>query len=260
MRSFTTVDLWPGAQYQIAIRRDVVENLIGYANRSGVTFYTIDTRGLSTEDPMMKSLSDLERVGAESAVSTISPAMSHHETEDVQLTTTGSDQGSMRELAEATGGFAVTNTNQIAEPMQHVMEDIRTHYELAYRPSSTVYDGHFRKIEVKISRPKVTLQTRKGYYAVPELNGEPLQPFELLALNANRSATASATENSLVIRSPPMPSVLILVCSARPTNIAVWWSASSWLHFKTSMQLFAATDADRFRAASDSLTVSTKLT
>ncbi|HEY0795299.1 MAG TPA: VWA domain-containing protein [Acidisarcina sp.] len=165
-------------------RREVVDNLIGYANRSGVTFYTIDTRGLSTEDPMMKSLSDLERVGSDSLVSAISPAVSHHEDDDMQLTALGSDQGAMRELAEATGGFAVTNTNQIAEPMQHVMEDIRTHYELAYRPSSTVYDGHFRKIEVKVARPKVSIQTRKGYYAVPELNGEPLQPFELAALNA----------------------------------------------------------------------------
>jgi hypothetical protein len=77
--------------------------------------------------------------------------------------------------------------------MQHMMEDMRSHYELAYSPTSTNYDGHFRKIEVKISRPKLTLQTRKGYYAVPDLNGEPLQPFELLALNAlNAQPTPSA--------------------------------------------------------------------
>ena len=68
--------------------------------------------------------------------------------------------------------------------MQHMMEDMRTHYEVAYSPTSTNYDGHFRKIDVKISRPKTTVQTRRGYYAVPDLNGEPLQPFELLALNA----------------------------------------------------------------------------
>ena len=165
-------------------RREVVNNLIGYANRSGVTFYTIDTRGLSTDDPMMKNLADLSRVGSDSLESRINPGVAQHEDDDVGLTATGSDQGSMRELAEATGGFAVANTNQIVEPMQHMMEDIRNHYELAYRPSSTVYDGHFRKIEVKVSRPKVTLQARKGYYALPELNGEPLQPYELVALNA----------------------------------------------------------------------------
>src|SRR5215831_7012667 len=62
------------------------------------------------------------------------------------------------------------------------MEDIRTHYELSYTPKSTVYDGHFRKIEVRLFRPKLTVQTRKGYFALPMLNGEALQPFELAAL------------------------------------------------------------------------------
>ena len=46
------------------------------------------------------------------------------------------------------------------------------------------YDGHFRKIEAKIARPKIMVQTRRGYYALPELNGEPLQPLEVIALKA----------------------------------------------------------------------------
>jgi VWFA-related protein len=165
-------------------RRDAVDNLISYANRSGVSFYTIDTRGLNVEDPMMQALAAQRRTGAESVAQKVDPINGHLEDDDVQLTAASSPQLAMRELAESTGGFAVTNTNEISLPMQHMMEDIRTHYEMAYAPTSTNYDGHFRKIEVKISRPKITLQTRKGYYAVPDLNGEPLQPFELLALNA----------------------------------------------------------------------------
>ncbi|HSY90135.1 MAG TPA: VWA domain-containing protein [Candidatus Binatus sp.] len=165
-------------------RRDAVDNLISYANRSGVSFYTIDTRGLNVEDPMMQALAAQRRTGAESVAQKVDPMNGHLEDDDVQLTAVASAQLAMRELAESTGGFAVTNTNEISLPMQHMMEDIRSHYELAYAPTSTNYDGHFRKIDVKISRPKITLQTRKGYYAVPDLNGEPLQPFELLALNA----------------------------------------------------------------------------
>ena len=165
-------------------RRDVVDNLISYANRSGVTFYTIDTRGLNADDPLMESLAAQKRVGAESVAQKVDPINGHFEGDDIQLSAVGNSQLAMREVAESTGGFAVTNTNEISIPMQHMMEDIRNHYELAYSPTSTNYDGHFRKIEVKISRPKVTLQTRRGYYAVPDLNGEPLQPYELLALNA----------------------------------------------------------------------------
>lgn len=171
-------------------RRDAVDNLISYANRSGVSFYTIDTRGLNADDPMTQAIAAQRRAAAESTAVKVDPHFSHFEEDDVQLAAVSSSQLAMRELAESTGGFAVSNTNEIALPMQKMMEDIRTHYELAYAPTSTNYDGHFRKIEVKISRPKVTLQTRKGYYAVPDINGEPLQPYELLALNAINATPA----------------------------------------------------------------------
>lgn len=172
-------------------RRDVVDNLISYANRSGVSFYTVDTRGLNVDDPMMEALAAQKRTGAESTLHVTDPHTALFEEDDIQLTAVASKQLAMRELAEATGGFSVTNTNEIAIPMQRMMEDIRTHYELAYAPTSTLYDGHFRKIEVKVNRPKVTVQTRRGYYAVPDLNGEPLQPFELLALNAMNAQPAA---------------------------------------------------------------------
>ena len=172
-------------------RREVVDNLISYANRSGVSFYTVDTRGLNVENPMMEALAAQQRTAAESSAQAVDPHNGHFQDDDVELTAVASRQLAMRELAESTGGFAVTNTNEIALPMQRMMEDIRTHYELAYSPTSTTYDGHFRKIEVKVTRPKVMVQTRKGYYAVPDLNGEPLQPYELLALNAMNAQPAA---------------------------------------------------------------------
>lgn len=165
-------------------RRDVVNSVISYANQKEVSFYAVDTRGLSTQDPLTQSLSDQQRAAAESSVNRVSPQMGHTETDDVDLSTSSDKELAMVELAESTGGFAVTNTNEIALPMQRVMEDIRTHYEVAYTPSATNYDGHFRKIQVQITRPHVTVQTRSGYFAVPELNGEPLQPFEMKALHA----------------------------------------------------------------------------
>jgi VWFA-related protein len=164
--------------------RDAVNSVISYANQMEVSFYAVDTRGLSIDDPMVRSLSDQKRVGAESSVNKASPRMGHTEDDDVQLAATSDKQLAMQELAESTGGFAVTNTNEIALPMQRVMEDIRTHYEVAYTPSSKNYDGQFRKIQVRITRPHVAVQTRSGYFALPEINGEPLQPFEMTALHA----------------------------------------------------------------------------
>jgi len=173
-------------------RRDVVDSVISYANQMEVAFYAVDTRGLSAEDPLAQSLSDQQRAGAESSVNKVSPSMGHREDDDVQLSTSSDKQLAMQELAESTGGFAVTNTNEIALPMQRVMEDIRTHYEVAYTPSETNYDGHFRKIQVHISRPHVTVQTRSGYFAVPDINGQPMQPFEMTALHAINARPAPA--------------------------------------------------------------------
>jgi hypothetical protein len=165
-------------------RRDAVNSVISFANQMEVAFYAVDTRGLSVDDPMVRSLSDQQRVAAESSVNRVSPRLGHKEDDDEQLTASSDKQLAMQELAESTGGFAVTNTNEIALPMQRVMEDIRTHYEVAYTPSAKNYDGHFRQIQVRITRPHVTVQTRSGYFAVPEINGEPLQPFEMTALHA----------------------------------------------------------------------------
>ncbi len=166
-------------------REDAVSGLISLANRSGVTFYTVDTRGLSAESSLASGLASLETTGADSKQrgSVTGPTASHREMDDIGTTVVANRQLNMQVLAESTGGFAVSNTNQIAEPMQRVLEDIRTHYELSYSPKSTVYDGHFRKIEVKLVRQKLTVQTRRGYYALPMLNGKALQPFEAAALD-----------------------------------------------------------------------------
>jgi len=172
-------------------RRDAFDNLISYANRAGVAFYAVDTRGLNLDDSMMRSLAEQERTGALSSSTKSDPFNGVKEDDSVQLTVVNNRQLTMRDLAESTGGFAVTDTNEIALPMQRVMEDIRFHYELAYSPANPNYDGRFRKITVKIQRPKVTVQTRKGYFALPDLNGQPLQSFEAAALNAINSGPSS---------------------------------------------------------------------
>ncbi|SPE25539.1 exported hypothetical protein [Acidobacteriia bacterium SbA2] len=191
-------------------RRDAIDNLISYANRSGVAFYAVDTRGLNIEDPMMRSLSEQERTGGVSSSQRSDPFNAPSEADDIALTAVDNRQLAMRELAEATGGFAVTDTNEIAAPMQRVMEDMRSHYELAYAPANTIYNGQFRKIEVKVARSHVTVQTRKGYFALPDLNGQPLQQFEAAALSAINAGSAS-----------PQPAYNLAVMRFRPGQNAV---------------------------------------
>jgi len=64
------------------------------------------------------------------------------------------------------------------------MEDVNTHYEVTYSPKSEVFDGHFRKIEVRLLRAGLHVQSRSGYFAVPDIDGKPVESYEVAALSA----------------------------------------------------------------------------
>jgi len=93
-------------------------------------------------------------------------------------------QEAIRELAERTGGFLIANTNNTDKLLARVMEEVDTHYEIAYPPASERYDGHFRKIEVKLARPGLQVETRGGYFGVPDTGAGPATPEEMAGLRA----------------------------------------------------------------------------
>jgi hypothetical protein len=63
------------------------------------------------------------------------------------------------------------------------MEEVDTHYEIAYPPKAKRDDGHFRNIEVKLARAGLRVETRNGYFAVPD-TGHALTPEEMAGLRA----------------------------------------------------------------------------
>jgi VWFA-related protein len=86
------------------------------------------------------------------------------------LDTTGLQRSfdTMDLLAETTGGRAFYSANDIAGSVRKAMDDGRLTYELAYHPNHGRWDGQFHVIQVKVRRPRVQIQARKGYFAVPE--------------------------------------------------------------------------------------------
>jgi hypothetical protein len=79
----------------------------------------------------------------------------------------------MQEIASGTGGHAFFNTNGISISIRKAVNDSRVSYLLGYYPANDKWDGKFRGIAVKVSRPGVQLRYRNGYYAEPEItNGE----------------------------------------------------------------------------------------
>jgi len=143
--------------------------VISAANRSNIAFYTVDASGLDTA-------SNIRIANAvRNAVNVVEEDPGEKPT-DVKE--------NLRSLAEDTGGFAISNTNDARMPLRHVMEEVRAHYEATYAPTSANYDGHFRTIEVRSRRPGIHLQARKGYFALPLVAGTSIAPFEFDALTA----------------------------------------------------------------------------
>ncbi len=72
----------------------------------------------------------------------------------------------MQNVAHITGGRAYVNRNDLDHAIADAMETGSSYYTLAYRPSNNNWNGNFRKITVKATRPKVKTLYRNGYYAV----------------------------------------------------------------------------------------------
>jgi VWFA-related protein len=191
--------------------------VVSAANRANIAFYTVDPSGLDASSRVKTA-------------SRISQAISLADASPGARPTDFSEN--LRNLAEETGGFAISDTNDARVPLRHVMEEVRAHYEVSYAPTSASYDGHFRAIEVRVHKPGVRVQGRNGYFALPELNGEVLAPFEFDALTA------------LGKQPPPHAfdfhaGVLTFRAAARQTECrAVFSVPARQLHFTGNSQLF----------------------
>ena len=91
----------------------------------------------------------------------------------------------IRNLAEATGGFLIGESNDLRTPLRHVNEEISSYYELSYNPHIDNYDGSFRKLKVNAERKDLRIYARNGYFALPpEARAAGLETFELPLLKA----------------------------------------------------------------------------
>jgi VWFA-related protein len=184
------------------------DSMVRTAIDGGITFYAVDVHGMDVYyDPMATSSAMLNYAASLSAqqgptslehlmppsgqIGNLGPPTlttrtmeQAHQDDYVRFgVSSANPQEALRELAERTGGFLIANTRNVDHLLAHVMEEVDTHYEIAYPPRSEREDGHFRKIEVKLARPGLRVETRSGYFAVPD-TGHALTPEEMAGLRA----------------------------------------------------------------------------
>jgi len=168
------------------------KNVISIANRSNVSFYAIDTRGVgagnnSGASGMLSSAADSSRRQDQStgyqAVTPDQVKVFDTAVESSRANT----QVTLADLSESTGGFLIANSNDLKAPLRRLNEDIETYYEISYLPEIQKYDGSFRKVVVKTARADLKIQSRAGYFALPPSmvgNGNVVSGYEVPLLKA----------------------------------------------------------------------------
>jgi VWFA-related protein len=131
-----------------------MSDVIAAATRANVSIYAIDPRGLYLpgDDAMQMSglPADAEALGL--GVFALQDELRR-------------SQDTLRGLSEETGGFASVSSNDFATAFQRIVDANSTYYVLGYYSTNEKRDGRFRKIEVKLSRPGLGVNARKGYVA-----------------------------------------------------------------------------------------------
>jgi VWFA-related protein len=110
------------------------------ANRANATLYTIDPRGLVAGSDLDETL-DPQEYG-----------------EHVRKT-----QDSLRVLAEETGGIAVVNQNNFDKALKRIDAETSDYYVLGYYSSNPDPLKRTRKIDVKVTKPGLSVWSRTSY-------------------------------------------------------------------------------------------------
>jgi VWFA-related protein len=150
------------------------QDAISTAARANVNFYTIDPRGLAgmTQD-FMESAGIGNGVGTTGPVllvpgtnapaSGITGVSGVFNVQDELMTEFRLSQDTLRELAEQTGGIASVNTNDVTPAFERIVNANSRYYVLGYYPPNHPRNGRFHKIEVRVKRPGVRVEARRGY-------------------------------------------------------------------------------------------------
>ena len=131
------------------------------AIKSGVTFWTVDARGLVASAPM----GDASQ-GSPGGQSMYTGASAQAVTSNFQKV-----QDTLYSLAADTGGKAFLDNNDLTGGIVQAQESISDYYLIGYYTSNTEPNGKFRRIRISLANnQEAKLDYRQGYYANKTFN------------------------------------------------------------------------------------------
>ena len=177
--------------------------VVNAANRANVSIYSIDAAGLRIQSGTAEAARELNSIAAAGMAQQgrgndrgmTGPLMrSLERNEDLLRFDPRSGLGS---LSDQTGGFLIHDTNDLVSGLRRIDDDMNGYYFLTYVPQNKEYDGRFRRINVKVARSNVEVQSRQGYYAVESAGQLPMLDYEAPAIAAARNWKSGPTPKLL---------------------------------------------------------------
>ncbi|MGE5813594.1 MAG: VWA domain-containing protein [Acidobacteriota bacterium] len=134
---------------------NTLQRLLDDANRSQVSFYVIDPRGLITTAPKARDAVSTRgsRGGLASRAAVLEALM---------------PQEYLRAVAGDTAGRVYLNTNDLSAGLKRAWIDASEYYLVGYVPAAGRQKGRYHRIEMKTTRPDLQLRFRRGYYDLSE--------------------------------------------------------------------------------------------
>jgi VWFA-related protein len=156
------------------------------ANRANVSIYTMDAAGLRAESEQVQIRDQVNGRGAGGGgvlgggkIGGGALTQTLENNEDVLQQ---DPRNGLLGLALDTGGAAFDNTNNLRQGFERIESDQHNYYLLGYTPTNDKFDGKFRTIDVKVTRPGVTVSARRGYFGVRDTGVVPVNSWEAPAL------------------------------------------------------------------------------
>jgi VWFA-related protein len=140
--------------------------LIGRANRANITIYPVDAAGLRVHSKEAEVNRNLALAGAQGVGDAQRPDGAWtKDLEKQEQMLSSRPTAVLGRLGKETGGFLLENTNDLSAGVARMQMERTTYYLLGYQPTNTKLDGSYRRVSVKVRRPKVTVRARSGYLA-----------------------------------------------------------------------------------------------
>ena len=131
-----------------------IRSTVDNANRSNMSIYTVDSRGLVALPP-----------GGDASQRSAGGSMLRGAGMMRQRTNFSSSQETLATLAHDTGGNTFTDSNDLGLALDQVQKDTNIYYVLGYFSTNSKEDGKYRKIRVELTRPDLKIKHRPGYFA-----------------------------------------------------------------------------------------------